>query len=306
MTNPNNAIGTPAAFKGRTSVKAYNNLTQTLAPGIISGWACAPVSGMTVAVGGSAGTRDVAVAEDASGNRTTISNISEAPVEVTITAAPSTYSRIDAIVAYVNPSPEGDQTTQDNPAACGICVAKGTAAANPTVPSSATIRSAITTDGGTGTTAYYVILATITVAAGTTSISSGIITQGDASLQYAQPIGAKDALVENTTTKSNLGNTWTDFYSYTITADGLYAINLNLTAGPIATSFLGKVRAQEDGTSFVSKSMASVANFVGNCFAEADVMRIRWFKKGTVIKVQGQNENATASSTIVTSIKRIV
>jgi len=178
MTNPNNAIGTPAAFKGRTSVKAFNNLTQSLSKGIVSGWACSPVSGMTVAVGGTSGTRDVAIAEDASGNRTTISNISEAPVEVNISAAPSTYSRIDSIVAYVNASPEGDQSTQDNPAACGICVAKGTAAANPVEPNNSTIRSAITTDGGIGTTAYYVVLAKITIASGTTSISSGIITQG--------------------------------------------------------------------------------------------------------------------------------
>lgn len=178
MTNPNNALGTPAAFKGRTSVKAFNNVTQSLSKGIISGWNCAPVSGMTVSVGGTSGTRDVAIAEDASGNRTTISNISEAPIEVTISAAPTTYARIDAIVAYVNASPEGDQSTQDNPAACGICVAKGTPAANPAVPTNATIRSAITTDGGTGSSAYYVILATITVSVGMTAVASGAITQG--------------------------------------------------------------------------------------------------------------------------------
>ena len=154
MTNPNNAVGTPAAFSGRTSVKAFNNITGAFTSGLISGWACAPVSGLTVAVGGNAGTRDIAVAEDASGNRTTISNISEAPIEVVMSSSPATYNRIDAVVAYVEPSPTGDSSTQDNPVACGIIPVAGTAAANPAQPTDAQIRSAITTDGGTGASAY--------------------------------------------------------------------------------------------------------------------------------------------------------
>ena len=181
MTNPNNAVGTPAAFNGRTSVKAFNNITGAYTRGIISGWACAPVSGMTVAVGGNAGTRDIAVAEDASGNRTTISNITEAPIEVTLQAAPTTYNRIDSIVLYVNPSPEGDSSTQDNPAACGIIAVKGTPAANAVAPDDAAIRSAIATDGGTGTTAYYVVITNITVGVGVTTITSGNISKALAS-----------------------------------------------------------------------------------------------------------------------------
>ena len=182
MTNPNNAVGTPAAFSGRTSVKAFNNITNAFTTGIISGWGCSPVSGMTVAVGGSAGIRDIAVAEDASGNRTTISNISEAPVEITIGTAPTTYNRIDSIVLYVQPSPTGDNTTQDNPAACGIVAVKGTPAANAVAPADSAIRSAITTDGGSGTTAYYVVIANITVAVGATAITSGVISAGAISI----------------------------------------------------------------------------------------------------------------------------
>lgn len=175
MTNPNNAVGTPAAFSGRTSVKAFNNITGAFTSGIISGWGCAPVSGLTVAVGGNAGTRDIAVAEDANGNRTTISNISEAPIEVVMESSPSTYNRIDAIVAYVEPSPTGDNSTQDNPAACGIVAVSGTAAANPAEPTDAQIRSAITTDGGTGASAYYCILALVNRNPGQTTIASGNI-----------------------------------------------------------------------------------------------------------------------------------
>ena len=175
MTNPNNAVGTPAAFSGRTSVKAFNNITGAFTSGLISGWACAPVSGLTVAVGGNAGTRDIAVAEDASGNRTTISNISEAPIEVVMSSSPATYNRIDAVVAYVEPSPTGDSSTQDNPVACGIIPVAGTAAANPAQPTDAQIRSAITTDGGTGASAYYCILTLINRAPGQTTIASGDI-----------------------------------------------------------------------------------------------------------------------------------
>jgi len=181
MTNPNNAVGTPAAFSGRNSVKAFNNITGAFTSGIISGWGCAPVSGLTVAVGGTAGTRDIAVAEDANGNRTTISNISEAPIEVVMGASPATYNRIDAIVAYVEPSPTGDNSTQDNPMACGIIPVAGTAAANPAQPTDAQIRSAITTDGGTGSSAYYCIIALITRTPGQTTIASGSIGKAPAS-----------------------------------------------------------------------------------------------------------------------------
>lgn len=178
MTNPNNAVGTPAAFSGRTSVKAFNNITGAFTSGLISGWACAPVSGLTVAVGGNAGTRDIAVAEDTNGNRTTISNISEAPIEVVMGSSPATYNRIDAIVAYVEPSPTGDNSTQDNPVACGIIPVAGTAAANPVQPTDAQIRSAITTDGGTGSSAYYCILTLVERNPGQTTIATGNIKIG--------------------------------------------------------------------------------------------------------------------------------
>lgn len=198
MTNPNNAVGTPAAFSGRTSVKAFNNITGAFTSGIISGWACAPVSGLTVAVGGNAGTRDIAVAEDASGNRTTISNISEAPIEVVMGSSPATYNRIDAIVAYVEPSPTGDSSTQDNPAACGIIPVAGTAAANPVQPTDAQIRSAITTDGGTGASAYYCILTIIQRTPGQTTIASGNITTGSTAVDSTlDPIDITSEITPN-------------------------------------------------------------------------------------------------------------
>lgn len=223
MTNPNNAVGTPAAFSGRTSVKAFNNITGAYTRGIISGWACAPVSGLTVAVGGNAGTRDIAVAEDASGCRTTISNISEAPIEVALGSSPSTYNRLDAIVAYVEPSPTGDSSTQDNPAACGIIPVAGTAAANPVQPTDAQIRSAINTDGGTGTSAYYVILDIIERTPGQTTITSGNITAGTPAGTRAPRI-VKDFTSELTGASTlQAGLTWAIVYE-----DGLVELNVRI------------------------------------------------------------------------------
>lgn len=178
MTNPNNAIGTNAAFSGRTSPNALNDITASFTAGIVSGWECVPKTGMTIQLGGQVGTRDVALAEDNAGNKLTINNRSGAPVEVTLAGAPSTNNRVDAIVAYIDNPSTGDDSTTDNPTTCGIIAVSGTVAANPTAPSEATIRSAITTDGATGGTAYYVILATILVGTNVTTIGSGVITQG--------------------------------------------------------------------------------------------------------------------------------
>lgn len=182
MTNPNDIMGTNAGFGGRTSPNAFNDNLSLYSRGVVSGWACTPKSGMTVQLGGSATVRDVAIAEDNAGNKTTINNRLGTPVEITLSGAPVTNSRIDAIVAYVDNPAQGQATDVDYAEATGIIAVEGTASASPTVPSDADIRSAITTDGASGTTAYYVILATITVGTGVTTIGSGVITGGD----YAQ------------------------------------------------------------------------------------------------------------------------
>ena len=177
-TNPNNAIGTNAAYDGRTSVNAFNDIMGVVSRGVLSGWACVPNSGMTVSLGGTSGVRDVAIAEDNNGNRTSINNITGLPVDITMSAAPVSNSRIDLIVAYVDNPPTGTSTVADNPAPCGIITVEGTAAATPTVPSDADIRSAITADGASGTTAYYAVLAQITISSGTTDIDGTMIASG--------------------------------------------------------------------------------------------------------------------------------
>ena len=177
-TNPNNAVGTNGAFGGRTSVNAFNDCLAAYSGGILSGWACSPSSGLTVVLGGNGNTRDVAIAEDNAGNKTTINNISGSPIAITLENAPSTNSRIDAIVAYVDNPPTGSSTATDNYEACGLIAVQGTAASSPSAPTDSAIRTAITADGASGTTAYYVVLATVTVASGTTSITASNIQSG--------------------------------------------------------------------------------------------------------------------------------
>lgn len=179
MTNPNNIIGTNGAYSGRTSVDAFNDILSAFSGrGIVSGWSISPSSGMTITLGGVSGIRDVAIAVATGGAKTTINNRSGSPVSLTIEAAPATNSRIDAIVAYVSNPPQGTNELADNPDACGLIAVKGTTASTPTVPTEAMIRTAITSDGAVGSTAYYVVLGTVKVVAGVTTLTSNYITQG--------------------------------------------------------------------------------------------------------------------------------
>lgn len=177
MTNPDNAIGTNSAYGTRTSVNAFNDICQLVSSrGIVSGWACSPSSGMVVEIGGVAGTRDVAIAEDNLGNRTTINNRLAEPLEVELSAASSSSNRYDAIVAYVKNPAQATAATpipQDAPSVCGFIVVEGSS----TGVSEAQIRAAITADGGGGTTAYYVVLATILVPQNATTITASEISQ---------------------------------------------------------------------------------------------------------------------------------
>lgn len=212
MTNPNNSVGTNGAYGGRTSVVAFNDVLGAFSGrGIISGWAANPSSGMTISLGGQSGVRDVAIAEDNSGNRTTVNNILEAPVPLALSAAPSTNSRIDAIVAYVDNPPEGTATALDNPGACGLIAVSSTASANPSVPDDSAIRSAITADGASGSTAFYVVLATVRVASGTTTITANMLTAGGGTT--ASGLGLAFNTTSATVLATTFSTTMTDLLS---------------------------------------------------------------------------------------------
>lgn len=181
MTNPNNAVGTNAAYSGRTSTNAFNDGVNAWTRGVLSGWLGASVSGMTIQVGGG-NVRDVAVAADNAGNKTTVNNISGAPIQLTIDTAPATNKRIDSVVVYVDNPQQGQSTEVDNPGCCGIIVVNGTVASSPVRPTDAMIRTAITADGASGATAYFAIIANVAVDTGVTTINATKITVGE----YAQ------------------------------------------------------------------------------------------------------------------------
>lgn len=247
-TNPNNAIGTNGAFGGRTSVNAFNDVMGGLSRGVLSGWGCVPNSGLTVSIGGNGTTRDVAIAMDNAGNKTSINNVSNSPVNVTIGSAPGTNSRIDSIVAYVDNPPSGTATGTDNPSACGLVVVEGTTASSPVVPTEAQIRTAITADGASGTTAYYVVLANITMASGTTDITSNMISAGDGAQVGVQNIGL-----------STFGNT---------EVNGTTDVNLTSSSDTTVLSFV----APTTGTFFVfAKSNIDAASVGSDPYCTASL-----------------------------------
>lgn len=166
MTNPDNAVGTNAAFNGRTSPNAFNDVlagflgfgpTASRLGGVLRGWPARGISADQATIGSTG--RDVAIACNPSGDAVTINNISKQPITIDMPSKPTSGSRLDGIVAYVTNPPMGTSGSVDNPEACGIIGVAGTGASTLTEE---TIRQAITADGGDGATAYYALLDTVT------------------------------------------------------------------------------------------------------------------------------------------------
>lgn len=210
MTNPNNAVGTNGAYGGRTSVNAFNDgLALYTSRGVLSGWEVSPDSGMTVTIGGGS-VRDVAVAEDAAGNRTTVNNISGSPISVTLEGAPSSGKRIDLIVGYVDNPPQGTDSDVDNPGTVGLITVSSAAASTPTVPTDSAIRSAITADGAAGSTAYYAVLGQLTITAGTTDIDSTMVNAVQRAGVGSQNVDFTTLSGNYSTAEIDTGFTWVD------------------------------------------------------------------------------------------------
>lgn len=251
MTNPDNTVGTNAGYNGRTTPNAFNDILAAYSGrGIVAGWACSPKSGMTVQLGGDGTTRDVAIAEDNTGNRTTINNRTATPVEITLGGAPSTGSRIDTIVAYVNNPQSGDGATDvDFPSQVGIIAVSGTASGSPSAPSEATIRSAITSDGADGASAYYVELARITVGQGVTTIGSGVISSGAIASPSNISLGSGSvgttALASNAVTTGKIANSAVteakiDLSSFTL-SKGTATLNTTYLSGTVYWEKIGRM-----------------------------------------------------------------
>lgn len=187
MTNPDNIVRVRARNGGRASVYEANGWCQAYGSGILEGTGVVQntVANMTVLVGGSSSKPDVLVAQNPAGYKIALDLVGQQPVTIT---APASNSRISAIVAYTDDLAleSTEDTVTGSPASCGLIVVNGSSSASPSAPTDTQIRSAITSDGATGSQASYAIIATIRVASNTTSITDALITRNQAGVQSSK------------------------------------------------------------------------------------------------------------------------
>lgn len=208
MTNPDNIVRVRARNGGRASVYEANAWCQMLNAGLLEGNGVLQNTSadMNVLVGGSASKPDVVIATAPSGYHVALDIVGQQAVAIT---APATNSRISAIVAYTDDLSLAttEDTVTGSPASCGLIVVNGTTSANPTNPTEATIRSAITADGATGSQAAYVVIAYITVSSATTAITNTLISiqQSGIQAQNIQPASIDNSkLAANAVDTSNI------------------------------------------------------------------------------------------------------
>lgn len=244
MTNPGNAVGTNGAYGGRSSVNSFNDILSAFSgPGIISGWKAVPGGALNVKLGGEAEIRDVAIVENNLGQRTTLDNISTQPIEVELEEAPSAGQRIDVIVGYVNNPPDAvvtDPIEIDNPSVCGLIAVTGNVSNNPTAPTESMIQTAITADGAAGQAAYYVVLATITIPAGLTTITAANIAMGKSATLGSTALAdgsvtnqkIEDGAVTRSKLEANLLSELTNLRTYTVNPDSNGVLNITDSSLP--------------------------------------------------------------------------
>lgn len=210
MTNPDNIVRVRARNGGRASVYEANAWCQMLNAGLLEGNGVLQNTSadMNVLVGGSASKPDVVIATAPSGYHVALDIVGQQAVAIT---APATNSRISAVVAYTDDLSLSttEDTVTGSPASCGLIVVNGTTSANPTNPTEATIRSAITADGATGSQAAYVVIAYITVSSATTAITNTLISiqQSGIQAQNIQPASIDSSkLAANAVDTSNIAN----------------------------------------------------------------------------------------------------
>lgn len=210
MTNPDNIVRVRARNGGRASVYEANEWCQAFGSGIMDGTGVVQntVANMTVLVGGSSSKPDVLIAQNPAGYKIALDIVGQQAVTIT---TPASNSRISAIVAYTDDLAleSTEDTVTGSPASCGLIVVNGTAAASPSAPTDTQIRSAITSDGATGSQASYAVIATIKVASNTTAITDSLITRNQSGVQSPKidfTTFCQYAETTSTVTISSVGN----------------------------------------------------------------------------------------------------
>ena len=202
QSNPNGTVGVSLGIDPAGANEAFS-------AGATSGFYVTPTSpaGMSVEVGGAVGVVDSALVRSASGITFPVGNVTGTPITLTVPAAPSTNSRIDSVVLYVDTSVTA--TVTDGANAVGMEIVSGTSASSPVPPTEQQIRSAIQD----GASIAYTVLANITVSSSTSTITASNISQANRAQLAADKIDLTTFVQsgEYTSNSVALESFWTTF-----------------------------------------------------------------------------------------------
>ena len=292
MTNPDNIVRVRARNGGRASVYEANGWCQAYGSGILDGTGVVQntSANMTVLVGGSSSKPDVLIAENPSGYKIALDLVGQQPVTIT---APASNSRISAIVAYTDDLAleSTEDTVTGSPASCGLIVVNGSSSASPSAPTDTQIRNAITSDGATGSQASYAVIATITVASNTTTITDSLITRNQAGVQSSKidfTTMRETFPVLNTDTSNNNVNSdrWYTQYEYNVPQHGRYLVTFSqkMINGAANYDFAVGISLNNTTVSMVSSGGSTYVNYITpsvTAIVDADAGdKIRCLSKG--------------------------
>lgn len=238
MTNPDNIVRVRARNGGRASVYEANGWCQAYNTGILEGTGVTQNTSadMHVLVGGSSSKPDVIIAQNPAGYKIALDIVGQQAITIT---KPSSNSRISAIVAYTDDL--ALDSTQDtitgSPASCGLIVVNGTTSSSPSAPTDTQIRSAITSDGATGSQASYAVIATVLVASNTTTITNSLITRNQAAMGSSKIDFATLPANESTNSNFAIGSSYTSLSEYLVTVPGKYLVLANLNTNYLSSAF---------------------------------------------------------------------
>lgn len=195
QSNPNGTVGVSLGIDPAGANEAFS-------AGATSGFYVTPTSpaGMSVQVGGAVGVIDSALVRSASGITFPVGNVTGTPITLTVPAAPSTNSRIDSVVLYVDTSVTA--TATDGANAVGMEIVSGTSASSPVPPTEQQIRSAIQD----GASIAYTVLANITVSSSTSTITASNISQANRAQLAADKIDLTTIVGTVSTVRAGVNN----------------------------------------------------------------------------------------------------
>lgn len=197
QSNPNGTVGVSLGIDPAGANEAFS-------AGATSGFYVTPTSpaGMSVQVGGAVGVIDSALVRSASGITFPVGNVTGTPITLTVPAAPSTNSRIDSVVLYVDTSVTA--TATDGANAVGMEIVSGTSASSPVPPTEQQIRSAIQD----GASIAYTVLANITVSSSTSTITASNISQANRAQLAADKIDFATTVGAVSTVRAGVNNSF--------------------------------------------------------------------------------------------------